>query len=226
MDRKQLQYFMGVAELRSFTRAAEKWYITQPALSRVIKSLEDDAGSPLFIRSRKELTMTEAGEVLYHYAQHIEKQFRQLETELGNLRTLKKGNIRIGLPTIINSIFFSELMAFFHQEYPEVTFQLEEAGSRSIEDSIEEDQLDFGVVVLPAKHENLDYFTFVNEHLNAVVPANHAFRDRREISLTELKDETFILFNQEFALRNLVLRACEDIGFQPRVISETSQLDF
>src|SRR5699024_3227528 len=99
-------------------RAAEKWYITQPALSRMIKALEDDAGSPLFIRSRKDLTMTEAGRVLYKHAKTIEKQFTQLETELGNLRTLKQGNIRIGLPTIVNSFFFSQLMSAFHQEYP------------------------------------------------------------------------------------------------------------
>lgn len=226
MDRKQLQYFMEVAELGSFTRAAEKWYITQPALSRMIKALEDDAGSPLFIRSRRDLTMTEAGAVLYKHAEVIEKQFHQLETELGNLRTLKKGNIRIGLPTVVNSFFFSRLMSTFHKEYPEVTFQLEEAGSKRIEDGVVQDKLDFGVVVLPAKHDNLDYFTFVNEHLNAVVPAAHMWSNRREISLRAFKNETFILFNQDFTLRNLVLRACDDAGFQPHVISETSQLDF
>src|SRR5699024_8973309 len=120
-------------------------------------------------------------------------------------------------PTIVNSFFFSQLMGAFHKEYPEVTFQLEEAGSKRIEEEVIQDRIDFGVVVLPAKHDSLDYLTFVNEHLNVVVPAGHSLNDRKKVSLNELKNEAFILFNQDFALRNLVLHACDDAGFQPRV---------
>ncbi|MTW86140.1 LysR family transcriptional regulator [Virgibacillus dakarensis] len=226
MDIKHLQYFAEVAHTGSFTHAAENLYITQPALSRIIKSLEDELGVPLFIRSRKELIITDAGHILYKHAKLIEKQVRLLETELGNLFTLKKGHIRIGLPTIINSFFFSQLIASFHNEYPEVTFQLEEDGSKRIEEKIVSDKLDFGVVVLPAKHDVLDYFTFVNENLKVVVPPSHPLVNKAEISLKELKDEKFILFNQDFSLRNLILTACDSTGFRPRIVSETSQLDF
>ncbi|WP_313799978.1 LysR family transcriptional regulator [Cytobacillus sp.] len=226
MDIKHMQYFMEVTRTGSFTKAAENLYITQPALSRIIKSLEADVGATLFIRSRKSLILTDAGNVLYKHAQVIEKQLQLLETELASMITMRKGHIRIGLPTIVNSFFFSKLIASFHQEYPEVTFQLEEDGSKRIEEKIMNGKLDFGVVVLSDKNDQLDEYTFVNEKLTLVVPSSHHLIEKQEVALQELKDEAFIMFNQDFELRNLILKACKEANFQPRIISETSQLDF
>lgn len=226
MDIKHLQYFMEVTRTGSFTKAAENLYITQPALSRIVKSLEDDVGAPLFIRSRKRLILTDAGNVLYKHAQVIEKQLQLLETELASMVKLRKGHIRIGLPTIVNSFFFSKLIASFHQEYPEVTFQLEEDGSKRIEEKIMNGTLDFGVVVLSDKNNRVDDYTFVHEKLTLVVPSSHHLVEKEEVALHELKDEAFIMFNQDFELRNLILKACKEANFQPRIISETSQLDF
>lgn len=226
LDIKHMQYFMEVTRTGSFTKAAENLYITQPALSRIIKSLEADVGATLFIRSRKRLILTDAGNVLYKHAQVIERQLQLLETELASMITMRKGHIRIGLPTIVNSFFFSKLIASFHQEYPEVTFQLEEDGSKRIEEKIMNGTLDFGVVVLSDKNDQLDDYTFVNEKLTLVVPSSHHLIEKQEVALHELKDEAFIMFNQDFELRNLILKACKEANFQPRIISETSQLDF
>lgn len=226
LEIKHLRYFIEVTRTGNFTHTAENLYITQPALSRIIKSLEDELGARLFIRSRKKLMLTDAGRVLYKYAQEIEKQVQHMETELDSLLTLKKGHIRIGLPTVINSFFFSDLIGYFHQEYPEVTFQLEEDGSKRIEEEIVNDKLDFGVVVLPDKHDMFDYYTFVNENLKLVVPSYHHLAGEQEVSLQDLKEEAFIMFNQDFSLRNRILAACKEAGFQPKIISETSQLDF
>ncbi|SEU05047.1 DNA-binding transcriptional regulator, LysR family [Salinibacillus kushneri] len=226
MEIKHLEYFIEVTDTGSFTQAAENLYITQPALSRIIKSLESELGAPLFIRSRKKLLLTDVGQILYKHAQVIERQLKLLETDIDNLLVLKKGSIRLGLPTIINSFFFSQLMASFHKQYPEVTFQLEEDGSKRIEEKIVNDDLDFGVVVLPDNHDMFDYYNFVNDHLKLVVPFSHHLAEKEEISLHELKDESFIMFNRDFELRNIILKACIEDGFEPNIISETSQLDF
>lgn len=226
MELKHLQYFMEVTRSGSFTHAAEKLYITQPAISRIIKSLEDELGVPLFIRSRKKLVLTDAGSVLYEHAQVFDKQFQLMKTELDNLLTLKKGHIRIGLPSIINTFFFSQLIASFHREYPEITFQLMEDGSKRIEEKVMDDMLDFGVVVLPDKHDAFDYFSFVQDELKIVVPTAHHLIHKKSVSLAELKKEDFIMFNQDFAMRERIITACNEAGFSPSIISETSQLDF
>ncbi len=227
LELKQLQYFIEITRTGSFTKAAENLFITQPALSRNVKSLEEEIGAPLFIRSRKKLILTDIGTVLKRHAETIEKQLLSLNSEISNLLTLKRGNIRIGLPTIINSFFFSDLLASFHNEYPEVTFQLVEDGSKRIEEKIVNEELDFGVVVVsPENNEQFDSYQFVSEKLKLVVPPNHKFASKEQVALQELQDETFIMFNQDFELRSLILNACQEAGFEPKIISETSQLDF
>lgn len=226
LEIKHLQYFLEVARSGSFTRAANQLYITQPALSRIIKSLEDEFGTALFIRSRKHLVLTDAGRVVYDYAQMFTERFDQLKTELDNLFALRKGHIRIGLPSIVNSFFFSRLIASFHEEYPEITFELQENGSKRIEEKVIHDELDFGVVVLPERHELFDYYSFIQEELRLVVPSAHPLAARQAVSLKEVQKEDFIMFNQDFVLRERFINACSEAGFVPKIISETSQLDF
>lgn len=226
LEFKQLECFIEVTRTGSFTTAAENLFITQPALSRIIKSLEDELGTPLFIRTRKKLELTDAGRVLVKHAVKVEEQLQLLSEELDTVLKLKTRHVRIGLPTITNSIFFSQLIASFHQEYPEVTFQLEEDGSKRIEEKIINRLLDFGVVVLSEENDLLDKYMFVKEKLKLVVPPSHRLAGKKEVSLQELKEESFIMFNKDFELRNLVITACRQAGFQPTIISETSQLDF
>lgn len=221
-----MKCFLEVTRTGNFTTASENLFITQPALSRIIKSLEDEIGAPLFIRTRKKLILTDAGRILKKHALKIENQLQQLDAELDKIFMQRKRQIRIGLPTITNSIFFSKLIASFHEEYPEVIFLLEEDGSKPVEEKVLNNLLDFGVVVLSEENENLDSIIFVNEKLKLVVSSSHRLAGKQEVSLQELKKEDFIMFDRDFVLRNLVINSCREAGFQPKIISETSQLEF
>ncbi|MFU0789582.1 LysR family transcriptional regulator [Virgibacillus proomii] len=225
MEIKHLQYFMEVTKTGSFTQAANQLYITQPAISRIIKSLEEELGFPLFIRSRKKLVLTEAGKVLHEHAKKIDKQYQAMLFDLEQFQQLKKGHMRIGLPSITNAFFFSQFIASFHRRYPDITFQLEEDGSKRIEEKVNEGELDFGVVVLPTQDDFATY-TFIQEGLKLIVPTTHRFAHKKKITLNELKEESFIMFNNDFSLRESIVSACKDTGFEPKIILETSQLDF
>ncbi|MBR7794967.1 LysR family transcriptional regulator [Agaribacter marinus] len=226
MEIKHLQYFIEVTRAGSFTQAATTLYITQPAISRIIKSLEEELGVSLFIRSRKQLSLTEAGRVLYEHAQNFVEQYQAMMLDLDQVQQLKKGHMRIGLPSITNSFFFSQLIASFHEEYPEITFQLDEDGSKRIEEKVLHDKLDFGVVVLPTTHDEFYHYSFIKEGLKVVVPSGHPLAVKQQVRLLDLKHESFIMFNKDFSLRDSIVTACEDAGFEPYIISETSQLDF
>lgn len=226
MEIKHLQYFIEVTDTGSFTQAANRLYITQPAISRIIKSLEEELGCTLFIRSRKKLVLTEEGEVVYQHAKNIEEQYEMLLAELDQFQQLKKGHMRIGLPSITNAFFFSKLIASFHRKFPEVTFQLEEDGSKRIEEKVYQEELDFGVVVLPTTQEGFASHAFIHEKLKLIVPIGHRFAQRKSITLNELENEAFIMFNKDFSLRESIVKACKDAGFKPKIILETSQLDF
>ncbi|MGG0411665.1 cidABC operon transcriptional activator CidR [Peribacillus simplex] len=226
MDIKHLQYFIEVTNFNSFTRAADHLFITQPTISKMIKNLETELGVELFDRSRKQLILTDAGRVVLEQAKLIDKAFHNLETEMDNLLGLKKGHIRIGLPPIIDASFFPRILSRFHEDYPNITFQLVEDGSKKIEESVQNDLIDIGVIVLPTNTALFHHFAFLEEDINLIVHPSHPHAFGEEIDLSDLENESFILFNKDYVLRDLIISSCNEAGFSPHIVTESSRWDF
>jgi DNA-binding transcriptional LysR family regulator len=226
VDIKHLQYFIEVTNFNSFSRAADHLFITQPTISKMIKNLEEELGVSLFDRSRKQVTLTDAGQVILEQAKLINRAFNNLEMELDNLLELKKGHIRIGLPPIFDAHLFLKIMGIFHEQYPGITFQIVEDGSKKIEEDVSKNLLDVGVIVLPTKDDLFEHFSFLKEDLNLIVHTSHRLANKKEVNLAELENESFILLNKDFVLTDLIISACNSIGFHPRTISECSQRSF
>lgn len=225
MDIRQMQYLLEVARLKSFTKAADALYITQPTISKTIKSMEEDLGVVLFDRIGKTIELTDAGQLIVQQAQQIVASFQNLMAELDDLRNLKKGHIRIGLPPMVGASFFPRVIGGFHERYPEITIQLFEDGAKKVESDVAAGLLDVGVVVLPTVQEGLNSFPFVEEKLNLVVPLNHPLAMRQKANLAELAGEGFVLFREDFTLHDRIIAECAKAGFQPRIIYESSQWD-
>lgn len=226
LDIKHLLYFIEVANTKSFSRAAENLYITQPTISKMIKNLEDELGIALFDRSKKQLQLTDAGKIILEQAKLIDLAFHNLEEELDHLLGLKKGHIRIGLPPIFDAHMFLKIVSNFHSKYPGITFQLVEEGSKKIEEDVENNLLDVGVIVLPTKKELFEYFAFMEEDLKLVLHTSHPLADREKVDLSELAKEDFILFNKDFVLNDRIIQSCKSVGFTPTIIAESSQRSF
>ena len=226
MDIKHLQYFIAVTNFNSFSRAADHLFITQPTISKMIKNLEEELGVSLFDRSRKQVTLTDAGRIILEQAKLIDKAFKNLEMGLDDLLGLKKGHIRIGLPPIFDAHLFLKIMGSFHEKYPGITFQIVEDGSKKIEEDVNKNLLDVGVIVLPTKDDIFEHFSFMEEDLKLILHSSHPLANRKEVNLTELANESFILLNKDFVLNDLIISACNSVGFYPHTISECSQRTF
>jgi len=226
MDIRHLQYFVKVAELSSFTKAAHALYVTQPTISKMVKSIEEEIGVSLLLRSGKKVQLTDAGEVLYKRAQDIVRSFDHLTTELDELRNLKRGKLRIGLPPMIGSSFFPQVIGKFREHYPDVSIQLIEDGSKKVESNVENGQLDIGVVLLPTDQELFHTFSLIKEKLMLLVHPTHPLAKKKRVALAELEKEPFIFFREDFALHGRIIDECVQAGFQPRIIYESSQWDF
>lgn len=226
MDIKHLQYFIEVSKFNSFSRAADNLFITQPTISKMIKNLETELGVALIDRSSKQITLTDAGQIILEQATLIDKAFNNLKTELDNLTGLKKGHIRIGLPPIFNAHFFLKILGNFHEKYPGITFQLVEDGSKKIEEDVGNKLLDVGIIVLPTKTDIFDHFSFMEEDLKLILHPSHPLAIRDEVELSELANESFILFNKDFVLNDRIILSCNNVGFNPHIISESSQQSF
>jgi len=226
MDIRHLEYFLEVAKHKSFTKAGEALHITQPTISKMVRNIEDELGVALFDRSGKRVVLTDAGEVIYAQAKHIVMAFHNLSSELDDLRNLKKGHIRIGLPPMVGSRFFPQVIGKFREAYPDITVELVEVGAKRVEADIENGTLDIGVAVLPTKADIFHSFVFVRRQLKLLVHPTHPLAERNEVKLAELAQESFILFREDFALHDRIPAECIRVGFKPRVICESSQWDF
>ncbi len=223
---RHLQYFLEVAHWKSFTKAAQALYITQPTISKMIKNLEEELGVVLFDRIGRRIELTDAGAVLLTQAQHMVKSFEEMTSHLDELMKVQRGRIRIGLPPMVGSNFFPQVIGKFREQYPGITLQLFEYGSKKVEAEVGAGELDIGVILLPTNEELFDFYSFVKQRLMLVVHSSHPLAEKEEASLMDLKDESFLLFHEDFALHDRIIAECERLGFFPNVVYKSSQWDF
>jgi DNA-binding transcriptional LysR family regulator len=227
MDIRHLEYFSEVARHRSFTKAAQVLHVTQPTISKMIKVLEEELGVTLFCRSARQIELTDAGAAVFNQAQQILSSFQNLTFELDDVMNIKKGSIKIGLPPIASSSIFPRIIGEFNKAYPEISLQILEVGSKVVEHGIEDGTLDIGVVcTLPTKEGAFDMFSVVKDPLMVVVHPEHRLAGKETVGLAELKEESFVLYREDFSLHDRIVEKCLQCGFQPKVVCESSQRDF
>ena len=221
-----MQYFVEVVKQKSMTKAASNLFITQPTISNTIKLLEEELDVNLFNRYKNQIYLTDAGEAFFFQCKEMLKMYDNIPNELSNLLELKKGHLKIGIPTIINIRILIGLISEFHEMYPNITFQLFENGSKKIENDIYYGDLDMGITVLPTNNKNFNTFSFLEEKLKLVVHKNHKLSKRKTINIDDLKEQEFILFNSDFYLNDKIKNTCRNYGFNPNMIFETTQWSF
>jgi DNA-binding transcriptional LysR family regulator len=226
MDIRHLQYVLEVANFKSFTRAAESLHITQPTISKMIRNLEDELDIEVFNRSGRQIELTDSGRVIAAHAKHILNSYNNLFSELNDLTHFKKGRIRVGLPPMVGASFFPSIMSRFRSRYPGIVMDMIEEGAKKIERAVEEGILDVGVVLLPTNDDRFDSFSFVDEQLKLVVHPSHPLSGHEYVKFSELADESFISFREDFALHDRIYAGCMSAGFEPHVLYASSQWDF
>ncbi len=226
VDVLHLRYFIEVVKQKSFTRAASNLHLTQPTISKMVKDLEDDLGVILLDRRGRDIRLTDAGQLVMEQALQIVESFTNLSIQLEGMMDLQTGSVRIGIPPMVGSSFFSNVITEFHHSYPNITIQMEEVGSKEVLREIDNGILDFGVVLLPIDMETFDVFQFWKEDILLLIPANHPFASKQSVQMVDLAKESLILFREDFSLHDQVLTACNMNGFVPDVVCKSSQWDF
>lgn len=226
MDILHLSYFLEVARQKSFTKASQTLRVSQPSISKVIKTLENELNVTLLERTGREIELTDAGKAVFEKAQHVVLEFQDLTSELGEIFNLQRGEITIGLPPMVGARFFPKVIGLFRQTYPHIQIKLIEVGSKQIEIGVEEGTLDIGVIALPASLDGLEIFSFVNEALCIVLYRDHPLAEKPELTLSDLKEEPFVLYKEDFSLYDHILDQCQARGFRPAIACQSSQWDF
>lgn len=132
MDIRTLRYFVEVVRQQSFTRAAEKLFVTQPTISKMLKNLEDELNCTLLIRDGRKLLLTDTGRVVFERGLAILAEFRQLEAELGDINHLNKGLLRLGIPPMVGMMMAGPI-SLYRQRYPGVELKISEFGGLTVQ---------------------------------------------------------------------------------------------
>ena len=225
MDLRALRIFTEVIRQGGFSQAGKTVFLTQSAVSKAVRQLEDELGFALIDRSGHKPALTDAGRVAFRHAQTMLTQREDLLTELSELKGLKRGALRLGLPPIGSDILFAPLFAEYRNRHPDIEIQLVEHGSRRLEEMVLAGEVDLGASLLPVP-DALDWQEVTREPLHVLIAESHPLAKRPEIALAELRDLPLILFDTGFALNPIILDGCREAGFEPTVAARSGQINF
>jgi DNA-binding transcriptional LysR family regulator len=222
MDLKQLLYFVSVVDEGGFTAAARHLNIAQPAISIAIQKLEAQLNLTLLHRGDRKITPTTEGQVLLKHARRLLQMAADAEMEMKELQGLTKGEVRVGIPSMLGSYFFPPFLMGFKHRYPELRLSVMEQGTRKLQQMINDGELDLGVVVADSPPEELETRLLTREEMVACVPSDHPFAERDSISLDEFFSQELVVFKPGYFLREFIDRFNQTAGKEPSIAFETN----
>lgn len=211
MEIRQLEYFLMVSRVNSFTRAAERLYVSQPAVTNAVRSLEDELGIQLFDRSQKQALLTTEGKIFFAHVEQIMNGISNTLEEINSLKNLGTGIVNIGLTALggIPSCVF--LLKEFVEGYPNIKISVREDETEKLQKLLVEDKLDFAFVFSGKEKSTLAYLELPPQELALCCNRRHRFRRQNVLPLEELGNESLILpktardfFVDSNILRNVV----------------------
>ena len=204
MDTRQLAAFCAVVERKSFSEAAERLGVTQPAVSQQIRSLEERLGQQLLDRSGRRVEPTEAGRRLYRGAQRLLAQERQLLEDIaGDAEGPLRGQLAIGASTGPGGTVVPVLLCEFAAANPEVTIELSIYDTQTIVDQVARRELELGVVGATPRNRAVAYEPFFRDEVILVCPPGHRF-EGKTVSLEELREEQLIVMQEGAGVRQVI----------------------
>ena len=221
MDLRHLRYFQAVAEELSFSKAARRLRIAQPALSRAVQEVEAELGCQLMDRDRRSVRLTPAGAALL---QETGLLLDRLEESLRRVRRAasgEDGELRLGYIGPPTRPFLGRLLLEYRRRFPRVTVILEERTPERVWEMVSKGRLSIGLTRPVIAHEalGLKSITLREESLCAVVPAHHPFAEKKTLAWSKLATEPIILLarREGAGSHDTILAACQEAGFSPRI---------
>lgn len=225
MDLRQLRYFVTLADVLNFHRAARQLNMSQPPLTVAIRRLEEELGTQLFERESKGVRLTAAGQAALPAARAALDKAREVRDAVRLGRGGEIGRISVGFIGSAISSVLPRTIPTFRQRYPKVELQLEEMTSTSIADALISREIDVGFVRLPlTQPANLNVRLVEKDHLVVGLHSSHPLAKRTAIKLHDLADEPLILNGPVSVLRSVVMLACHAEGFTPQIAQEATQV--
>lgn len=227
MEIWQLRTFREIAETLNFTKASENLHLTQSAVSHQIKALEDELGVRLFIRGKRGVTLTDAGEAALVHAMRILEEAEKLRHGVAGRDSSIVGRVRVAAATQALVHLFAPLFEEFMDEYSQVDllFRTTPSTEQTVEDILN-GIIDVGFASLPVYSPNLEVEELFTDELKIVTGPKHSFAGRERIPVKDLKTERWILFERGASIRRATDEFFKKVNFEPETALESNDADF
>ena len=217
---RQLRTFKTVADLTSFSAAAQRLKLSQPSVSYQVKELEETLGLPLLDRLGKRVQLTEAGNVLYNYARRMLDVLDEATVVIEEMRGIQRGTLRVGASTTVGIYLLPAALGAFKKLHPGLVISLEIGTRARVQDQVLRNELDLAVVGPALKDPELAIIPFLSDELVVVAPAGHPLSGRRGLTLKDVADQPFIMREASSGSRLSLEKAARKAGAKLRVAME------
>jgi DNA-binding transcriptional LysR family regulator len=217
---RQLRTFKTVADLSSFSLAAQRLKLSQPSISYQVKELEEALGLPLLERLGKRVELTEAGSILYGYARRMLDVLDEATIAVEEMRGIKRGTLRVGASTTVGIYLLPAALGAFKKLHPGLVISLEIGSRAQVQEQVLRNELDLAVVGPALKDPELAIIPFLSDELVVVAPAGHALAPRRGLTLKDLADQPFVMREAASGSRWSLEKAARKAGAKLTVAME------
>jgi DNA-binding transcriptional LysR family regulator len=218
--------FHEVVKYKSFSRAAEELFVSQPAVSKHITQLEQKIGVGLIRRGSGGFGLTEAGEMLFKHTHKIYSHLLEIENALANLKKDHHGILKIGTTESYSKCLMPKLLSGFQSSFPSIKITLEVGNSEEIEKSLFNYKNDLGLIGLVKASSKFESVPFLKEELVLIVTPNHPLGKRKAVSLKEIEGYPFIIRAKGSTTRRILFHAFEEFDIHPSLLIEAGSSEF
>ena len=211
-----LKYFQKTAELQHLTKTAEQLHISQPSLSRTLKSLENELGVKCFDRKGRNIVLNQYGEVLLRHTERIMQEIEDIQKEISDMK--EREGMNVSLYLYAASTLISSLLMAFHKEYPDIHFFIVQQQTE-MEEKTPTADLSLFSSMYPMDNDHT--VTLLEEELLVAMPQDSPYANQDEITLSELSEMGFICLPKGRSLRNITDYYCQMAGFVPHIALES-----
>lgn len=222
-------YLKAVIEYGSISQAAKALYISQPYLSKFIKTLEEDLGVEVLNRQVTPMALTYAGERYLHYMNDVEDTIQKMLNELQCISNMKKGRLKIGVSPILATYTLHKFLPYFMKRYVGIEIELVEESATTLESLLLQNKIDVCVNSLPITNPEIQYEHLYDEYNYIVIPSNHSLykknQSEEELDLALLNGQKFILAKPGIGLRRFTDKVFAHYNIRPQIVLETQNAE-
>lgn len=226
MDIREMKYIETIAQTRSITKAAQKLHISQPALHKSLRKVEEEFNTAFFYRKGHESLPTDTGLIVLEYAKRTLNNLKEMQEKVLEIQNLKSGRVTLGFPAIIGTLYLPQALINFQKAYPDITLKTLEAGANELSTLVENGTLDMAILVRPVNHRSLSEIPLLQNQVVAGVTRNHPWYNRSHVTVEDFESVSFNTYCSDFSIHTQLMELFKEKNITPHIGFSGSSSDF